>query len=325
MVGKWHLGHLPQYLPTRHGFDSYFGLPYSNDMTPTPGPGAGGAPKHPPLPLFENERVLETEPNQDYLTERYTQQAVKTIRAAKGNPFFLYLAHNFPHVPLYASPRFRGKSPRGLYGDVVEELDWSVGEVFTALKETGQDRNTLVVFSSDNGPWLPRKEHGGSAGLLFEGKGSTWEGGMREPCLARFPGFIPAGHTCAAHGNMMDWLPTFAALAGAKLPAGVPLDGQDMTEVLAGRSEGAERPFFYWNVDDLRAVRRGPWKLHLATNNTAIPPARVTQLEAPALYNVREDPSERFNVAAAHPDIVAQLLTLLKEHQATLPQAPKQR
>lgn len=325
MVGKWHLGHLPRYLPVKHGFDSYFGLPYSNDMTPTPGPGSPGAPKHPPLPLIENDRVIETEPDQSHLTERYTEHTLKTIRAAKGNPFFLYFAHTFPHVPLYASPRFRDKSPRGLYGDVVEELDWSVGEVFKTLKETGQDRNTLVVFSSDNGPWLPRREFGGSAGLLREGKGSTWEGGMREPCLARWPGVIPAGKVSAAQGCMLDWFPTFAKAAGATLPQGVTLDGQDMTDVLTGHSEGSDRTFFYWNADDLRAVRRGPWKLHIATNNTETPPAKVTVLDKPLLYNVREDPSEKYDVAAAHPDLVAQLLAVLKEHQATIVQAPKQR
>jgi len=232
MVGKWHLGHLPQYLPVRHGFDSYFGLPYSNDMTPTPGPGAPGAKNYPPLPLIRDDKELETEPDQTKLTARYTEEALKTIRGAKNKPFFLYFAHTFPHVPLYASERFRGRSARGLYGDVVEEIDWSVGEVLKALRETGQEKNTLVVFSSDNGPWLVKKELGGSAGLYREGKGTTWEGGMREPCLARWPGVIPAGMVSAAQGSMMDWFPTFAQAAGAELPQGVTLDGEDMTEVL---------------------------------------------------------------------------------------------
>ncbi len=325
MVGKWHLGHLPRYLPVKHGFDSYFGLPYSNDMTPTRGPGGGGGPKNPPLPLIQDDKVIETEPDQSRLTERYTEHALKTIRGSKDKPFFLYFAHTFPHVPLYAGARFRGKSPRGLYGDAVEEVDWSVGQILATLKQTGQDRNTLVVFSSDNGPWLPRGEYGGSAGLHREGKGSTWEGGMKEPCLARFPGFIPAGKVSTAHGNMMDWLPTFAKLAGAPLHTGVALDGQDMSPVLAGRSEGSERVFFYWNADDLRAVRKGPWKLHTVTNTTEFPPAKVTRLDQPALYNVLNDPSEKYDVAAAHPDIVAELLALMKEHQAAIQQAPKQR
>jgi arylsulfatase A-like enzyme len=324
MVGKWHLGHHPQYLPTKHGFDSYFGLPYSNDMTPTPGPGTPGNKQHPPLPLFENDKVIETEPDQSRLTERYTTQALKTIRGGKDKPFFLYFAHTFPHVPLYAGERFRGKSPRGLYGDVVEEIDWSVGQILQTLKETGQDNNTLVVFSSDNGPWLVKKELGGSAGLYHEGKGSTWEGGMREPCLARYPGFIPAGRTSNAHGNMMDWLPTFAKLGSAPLPKDVTLDGQDMSEILAGRSPGSERTFFYWHINDLRAVRKGPWKLHTATTVAATAPAKTTILDKPALYNVQIDPSEKYDVAAANPAIVQELLALLKTHEASIPKAPKQ-
>ncbi|MBI4891169.1 MAG: sulfatase [Acidobacteria bacterium] len=324
MVGKWHLGHLPKYLPVRHGFDTYFGLPYSNDMGPTPGPGAGGVAKYSPLPLIAGDKVIENGPDQSRLTERYTEQALKTIRGPKNQPFFLYFAHTFPHVPLYAGEKFRGRSPRGLYGDVVEEIDWSVGQLLAALKETGQDRNTLVVFSSDNGPWLPRKENGGSAGLYKEGKGTTWEGGMREPCIARFPGFIPAGRVSAAHGNMMDFFPTFSRLAGTPLPSGLTLDGIDMSDVLAGRSEGSERTFFYWSADDLRAVRRGPWKLHTAVNFSETQPIAVRQLDKPALFNVRVDPSEKYDVAAAHPEIVQQLLGLLKEHSA-IPQAPKQR
>jgi arylsulfatase len=324
MVGKWHLGHHPQYLPTQHGFDSYFGLPYSNDMTPTAGPGAPGNSRFPPLPLFENDKVVETEPDQSLLTERYTTQALKTIRGAKDKPFFLYFAHTFPHVPLYAGKRFLGKSPRGLYGDVVEEIDWSVGQILQTLKETGQDNNTLVVFSSDNGPWLVKKELGGSAGLYHEGKGSTWEGGMREPCLARYPGVIPAGRTSTAHGNMMDWLPTFAKLASAPLPKDVTLDGQDMSEVLAGRSPGSERVFFYWHINNLRAVRKGPWKLHTSTTVAATAPAKTTILDNPSLYNVQIDPSEKYDVAAANPAIVQELLALLKTHEASIPKAPKQ-
>ncbi len=325
MVGKWHLGHRPRYLPVRHGFDSYLGLPYSNDMTPTPGPGAPGNKSHPPLPLIRDDKVIETEPDQSRLTQRYTEEALKTIRGAKGKPFFLYFAHTFPHVPLYASERFRGKSARGLYGDVVEEIDWSVGEVLKSLRETGQDRDTLVVFSSDNGPWLVKKELGGSAGLYHEGKGTTWEGGMREPCIARWPGMIPGGWTSSAQGSMMDWFPTFAKMAGAPLPSGVVLDGEDMSDVLAGKSAGREREFFYWNVDDLRAVRKGPWKLHTVTNVAEMQPARVMKLERPALYNVAVDPSEKYDVADQNPAIVRELLALLESHAAGIKAGAKQK
>ncbi len=325
MVGKWHLGHLPKYLPTHHGFDSYFGLPYSNDMMPTAGPGAGGVAKYDPLPLISGDQVIERGPDQSRLTERYTAEALKTIRGSRTQPYFLYFAHTFPHVPLYAGAKFRGRSPRGLYGDVVEEIDWSVGQVLQAIRETGQERNTLVIFSSDNGPWLPRKENGGSAGLLKEGKGTTWEGGMREPCIARFPGFIPAGRVSAAHGNMMDFFPTFCHLAGAALPKGITLDGTDMSEVLAGRSEGVERTFYYWSGDDLRAVRKGPWKLHTAINFSEGQPTAVRKLEKPSLFNVRTDPSERFDVAEANPEIVHELLALLEQHAASTMQAPKQK
>ncbi|MBI5084917.1 MAG: sulfatase [Acidobacteria bacterium] len=316
MVGKWHLGCLPEYLPLRHGFDTYFGLPYSNDMRPLAGPGSGGNPKHPPLPLIRGDKAIETNPDQSQLTIRYTEEALKTINGPKDRPFFLYLAHTFPHVPLYASERFRGKSARGLYGDVVEELDWSTGEVLKALKQSGQDSNTLVVFSSDNGPWLPRLENGGSAGLLREGKGTTWDGGMREPCLARWPGTIPAASVSAAQGNMMDWFPTFARAAGAPLPAGVTLDGEDMTGVLTGKDQGKERVFYYWHQDDLRAVRKGPWKLHTTTNETATQPVRTTKLDKPALYNLEVDPSEKYDVSGKHPDVVRELAGLLESHLA---------
>jgi arylsulfatase A-like enzyme len=219
-IGKWHLGHLPQYLPTRHGFDSYFGIPYSNDMRPLDGPGAPGAAKYPPLPLMRDEKVIETEPDQALLTPRYTEEAVRRIRAFRGQPFFLYYARTFPHVPLYASPRFRGRSARGVYGGVVEGIDWSVGEILRTLAKTGQERNTLVVFTSDNGPWLQRGVYAGSAGLLREGKATTWEGGVRVPFLARQPGRVQPGRSSAQVGSMLDLLPTFAAMAGARLPSG---------------------------------------------------------------------------------------------------------
>ena len=321
-VGKWHLGHLPQYLPVRHGFDSWFGIPYSNDMRPLPGPGSSGAKKHPPLPLMRDDKVIETEPDQSTLTPRYTEEAVRRIRAFRGRPFFLYYAHTFPHVPLYASPRFRGASLRGLYGDVVEEIDWSVGEILRTLASTGQDRHTLVIFSSDNGPWLARRQMGGSAGLLREGKATTWEGGMRVPCIVRMPGLVPAGRTSAEMGSMLDLLPTIAALAGAAPPRAA-LDGDDIGAVLRGGSLGRERAFFYWRAEELCAVRRGPWKLHRITN-TAEWKAETARHDPPLLFHLEHDPSEKYDLAKDHPDIVSALSALMDEHLAGIGRAPVQ-
>ena len=213
IVGKWHLGHLPEFLPTRRGFDEYYGLPYSNDMWPRH-PTA----KFPDLPLIEGEKTIALNPDQARLTTDYTDRAVKFIQKNKDRPFFLYLAHSMPHVPLFVSERFKGKSEAGLYGDVVMELDWSVGQVLQTLQQLGIDDNTLVIFTSDNGPWLSYGNHAGTAGLLREGKGTTWEGGVRVPFIARWPGRIPAGKTQPEPAMTIDLLPTIAQLTGAKLP-----------------------------------------------------------------------------------------------------------
>jgi len=315
-VGKWHLGHRPEFLPTRHGFDSYFGIPYSNDMSPKTNPTYKTGPL---TPLIRDDKVVEEEPDQNFLTQRYTEEATKFIRssAKAGKPFFLYLPHTFPHVPLHASPKFRGKSPRGLYGDVVEELDWSVGEVLKTLREAGADRNTLVVFSSDNGPWLIKKQDGGSAGLLREGKASTWEGGMREPFLARWPGRIPAGVVTQAFGTLMDLFPTCVTISGAKMPADREYDGADLSPVLFENSAGREPLHFYYNAEDLRAVRKGPWKLHLETNEPATG-GGLSKHEPPLLYNLTVDPSEKYDVAAENPAVVSDLLGLIEQHKKTM-------
>ena len=236
-VGKWHLGHLRHHLPAHHGFDRYFGIPYSNDMSrATAGhpnfikrleehPGTQGT------PLIRGEEIIETEPDQRQLTPRYTAEAIRFLRDSvrTQKPFFLYMPHTFPHTPLFASDRFRGKSARGLYGDVVEELDWSVGEIRRTIAELGVERNTLIVFTSDNGPWLIKKQEGGSAGLLRDGKGSTWEGGMREPFIACWPSRIPAGVVTQAFGTTMDLFPTALKLAGVPLPADRVYDGADLS------------------------------------------------------------------------------------------------
>src|SRR5207302_359932 len=222
VYGKWHLGHHPPFLPTRHGFDDYFGLPYSNDMWPKH-PTA----KFPDLPLFEGEKIIAYNPDQTKLTTWYTERAVRFIAKNKERQFFLYVAHNMPHVPLHVSDKFKGKSRQGLYGDVIMEIDWSVGQILAALKRQGLDEQTLVLFTSDNGPWLSYGNHAGSAGPLREGKGTTWEGGMREPCIVRWPGQIPAGRVCPDPWMTIDVLPTIVRLSGAELPP-LPIDGKDV-------------------------------------------------------------------------------------------------
>jgi arylsulfatase A-like enzyme len=252
-IGKWHLGHLPQFLPMRQGFDSYFGIPYSNDMKPTV--------------LLRGEETLEDPVDQTTLTKRYTDEAVKFIRLQMDQPFFLYLPHNFPHVPLFASSDFKGTSRRGLYGDVVEELDWSVGQVLTTIEELKLDRRTFVVFTSDNGPWLTRNQNGGSAGLLRGGKGSTWEGGMREPAIAWWPGTIKPGRTTAELASTMDLFATIHALAGIPLPADRALDTFDIRPVLFGTGPSPRQAYFYYRGTKLMAVRSGPWKAHFMTQD----------------------------------------------------------
>src|SRR5262245_13749067 len=261
IFGKWHLVHHPQFLPLRHGFDEYLGLPYSNDMWPNHPSAEKGF--YPDLPLIENDKVVKLMPDQSQLTTWYTERAVKFIEKNKNNPFFLYLPHSMPHVPLFVSDKFKGKTRRGLYGDVIEEIDWSVGQVLDALKRFGLDRDTLVCFSCDNGPWLSYGNHAGSAKGLREGKGTSFEGGVRNPFIARWPGKIPSGRVCREPAMTIDILPTLAKLTGAPLPP-LPIDGLDIGPLLWGEP-GARSPHeafcFYWNRE-LQAVRSGDWKIH---------------------------------------------------------------
>ncbi len=308
-VGKWHLGHLPPYLPMKQGFDSYFGIPYSNDMDKVPGGNN--------VPLMRNEEIVERPAEQKTLTKRYTEEAVRFIEANRAKPFFLYLAHTMPHVPLFASDEFRGKSPRGLYGDVVEELDWSVGRVLGALRAAGLEKRTLVVFTSDNGPWLIMKENGGSAGLLREGKGSTWEGGMRVPGLAWWPGRIAAGAVSQELACTMDLFTTSLKLAGAEVPADRPIDGVDLTPVLFGTGPSLRKIVHFYRDTQLYALRKGPFKLHLVTRS-AYGKDPAEKREPPLLFDLGRDPSEQFDVAAKHPDVVADLMKEAADHQAAM-------
>jgi arylsulfatase A len=309
-VGKWHLGHLPQYLPSAHGFDYYFGIPYSNDM------GHKSYDKYPPLPLMEQNEVIELEPDQTQLTKRYTAKCIKFIEDNKNKPFFLYYPQTFPHVPLYASQDFKDKSLRGLYGDVVEELDWSVGRIMQTLKRLNLDDNTLVMFTSDNGPWLVKKLHGGSAGLLRGEKGSTWEGGMREPFIARWPGRIEPGTVNMELASTMDIFATCLQLAGAKVPDGRVMDTYSLLPALLGKGNVGRDTMFYYRGEELFAVRKGPWKAHLKTR--AGVGGETFEHDPPLLYQLEHDPSEKFNVAAENPEIVADLLKEVEIHKAGL-------
>jgi len=324
VFGKWHLGHHPQFLPVRHGFDEYLGLPYSNDMWPQH-PTAGK--NFPELPLIEGSRTIELNPDQTKLTTLYTERAVGFIEKHAGAPFFLYLAHSMPHVPLHVSEKFKGKSEKGLYGDVIEEIDWSVGQVLDAVKRNGLEENTLVIFSCDNGPWLLYGNHAGSAGPLREGKATTFEGGVRVPFIARWPGRIPAGATCREPAMTIDLFPTIARLIGAKLPE-QKIDGMDIWPLLSAQP-GAKSPhdalYFYW-LNRLDAVRSGRWKLHLPHDFThpdppggdSQPGKLTTQKIDLALFNLESDIAESHNVADQHPDVVEQLLKYAESARAEL-------
>jgi len=331
-VGKWHLGYQRKFLPTRQGFDSYYGIPFSNDMWLPPNMSyAKGA--HLPsdldaekrkagvrarneVPLMRNEEVIEYPTDQATLTERYTEEAIKFIKANKDRPFFLYLPHTMPHYPLHVSKRFKGKSKARLFGDVIECLDWSAGQILRTLKELDIDDNTLVFFTSDNGPAA------GSAGPLRGRKGSTWEGGMREPAICRWPGKVPAGAVCSELATIMDLLPTFAGLAGTKAPTDRVIDGRDIWPLISGRA-GAKTPheaFFYHTAHgQLAAVRSGKWKLHIKVpvqrrrrrKGEAPKPQPPPKPPAVALYDLEADIGETKSVADEHGDVVKRLRALL--------------
>jgi len=293
-VGKWHLGHHAQFLPTKHGFDRYFGLPYSNDMD------KNGAP---PIPLMRDEKIIEQPADISTLTQRYTREAVSFIESNRDRPFFLYLPHTMVHVPLGASQAFKGKSKRGLYGDAAEEIDWSTGEILDTIRRLGLDDNTLVLFTSDNGPWLVKKYDGGCALPLRDGKGTTYEGGVRVPCIVRWPGKVPAGAVCPEMVSEMDILPTFARLGGARVPTDRTVDGKDIWPLMSGAA-GAKTPhdvLLFYRAQKLEAVRSGRWKLILPR-----PADKVTL----ALYDLESDIGETTDLSASYPRLVARLSDL---------------
>ena len=334
MAGKWHLGRPKQFLPVHHGFDEYFGLPYSNDMWPRHPEAKTNT--YPPLPLIESDEVIKSgldDEDQNQLTRQYTERAVKFIEKNKDRPFFFYLAHSMVHVPLHVSERFRGKSQQGLYGDACMEVDWSVGEVLAALKRTGVDDKTWVIYTSDNGPWLSYGNHAGSAGPLREGKGTCWEGGTREPTVMRWPGKIAAGTTSDTMMMTIDLFPTIAKLIGAKLPSHK-IDGLDVWPLIAGR-KGAKNPHeayaFYYAQNELQAVVNGEgrWKLQLPHTYHTLggrpggrdgKPAKYEgrTLEKPELYDLRNDIGEKTNVLRDQKKVVDRLQAFAEKMRVEL-------
>jgi arylsulfatase A-like enzyme len=312
IVGKWHLGDQPEFLPTNHGFDEYYGLPYSNDM------GVQGKPENfptrVPLPLMRNDDVIQQQPDQRGLTERYTEECVRFIRDNRGGPFFLYLAHTYVHVPLFVPNRFLKQAKNGGYGAAVECIDWVAGVIFDELKRCGLDDNTIVIFTSDNGSRA--RGEGGSNAPLRGTKFTTWEGGQRVPCIVRWPGKIPAGGVCRELVTSMDFLPTLARLAGTAAPTDRKIDGKDISPLLFGQP-GARSPhevFFHYRLDNLEAVRMGKWKLHIAKGQVF----KEAEFTEPELYDLESDVGETTNVIADHPDIVVRLQALAAEARQDL-------
>ena len=334
-IGKWHLGHAEGYLPTARGFDLFYGLPCSNDMWISSdasfsndaqfreGAGvetvrSGDYERHSPayVPLMLNEQVITFPADQAALTRQYTEQAIGFIRENMDKPFFLYVPNNAPHTPLFASERFRGKSLRGRYGDVVEEIDWSVGKILAELKSHGLDSNTLVIFTSDNGPWETARFNGGSAGLLRGGKFTTWEGGFRVPAIAWWPATIEPGQVHHGISSALDLMPTLLDFAGVELPNDRVLDGYSLRDMIIDGSESPREEIFFYRHGRLRAVRVGEWKLHYETmpGNGEY---EYTEHDPPLLFRIDMDPGERFDVAARNPQVVQRIERLIEEHRRT--------
>ena len=355
IIGKWHLGDAPDALPTRYGFDRWYGLPYSNDMMWTVGPNfdaimsayAGGdidtvrkqladRPAYYMNPRVEywnvplmsssrgadgtySDRVVEQPAEQTLLTKRHTEQALEFIRASADAPFLLYVPYSMPHTPIFASSDFAGRSLGGRYGDVIEEIDWSAGRILALLDELALSSNTLVVFTSDNGPWLTMNQHGGSAGLLHHGKGTTFEGGMRVPAIFRWPGTI-APATVSGIGTTMDLFATVVQLAGADLPEDI--DGMDLSASLTDGTPSPRKTMAYYRIGELRAFRDGPYKMHVVTEGAYGQPPERTMHDTPLLYHLGEDPAERFDLAATRPAQLERIKASMARHVAQTPRRP---
>ncbi len=320
-IGKWHLGHKSPYLPTDHGFESYLGIPYSNDMDKIEATDyftLADMERYQAynVPLMRNTEIIERPADQRTITKRYTEEAISQIQNLKDKPFFIYLAYSFPHIPLFRSAEFKDISRAGIYGDVVEEIDWSVGKILETLENAGIDDNTFVVFTSDNGPWLTFKTHGGSAGLLRGGKGGTFEGGMREPTVFWWPGKIKPG-VIMEMATTMDLLPTICNLANIKLPDDRIYDGFDISPVIFGNGPNPRDVVIYYRDTEVFAVRKGPYKAHFITQPEYGSSERIIH-DPPLLYNLDVDPSEKFDIAQDNPVIIAEIRKVLEEHLSTI-------
>ncbi|PWJ56695.1 arylsulfatase [Dyadobacter jejuensis] len=338
IFGKWHLGDHADFSPLKHGFDEFVGLPYSNDMWPldysgVPYEKTHGKSFYPRLPLFQGTKIIrtiDTMDDQGGLTETYTKEAVRFIKENKKKPFFIYVPHSMPHVPIAASKRFKGKSGQGVYGDVVMEIDWSVGEILKTLKENGLEENTLVIFTSDNGPWLNFGDHAGSTGGLREGKGSSTEGGQRVPCVMQWKGKIPEGVVCNQLASTIDLLPTFAALSGGALPSHK-IDGVNIWSLMEGdlTAEPRKEFYYYYRKNSLEGVRQGNWKLvlpHKGRSYEGLQPGNGglrgktdENKEFPlALFDLRRDPGERYDVQGSYPEVMTSLMELAEKARQDL-------
>jgi len=329
IYGKWHLGDYPKFNPVKHGFDEFYGIPYSNDMW-SHHPWQGTVFNFDDLPLYENENIISKIDDQTQLTTEITERSVQFINNHKDSPFFLYVAHPQPHVPLFVSDKFKGKSRRGLYGDVIMEIDWSVGQILKALKQNSIDENTLVIFTSDNGPWLAYGEHAGSADPLREGKGTAWEGGQREPCIIRYPGKLAAGKTISTPLMNIDLLPTIAHLTGSSLPK-LPIDGKNIWPVLTGEEEKGpqEAYYFYYRVNELHGIRYENWKMYFPHTYRSLNgreggknglPVKYETLEVTdyELYDLSTDVEEKINVVEDHPEVVVHMMDLAEKIRSEL-------
>ena len=312
--GKWHLGTTKkEFLPLQNGFDEYFGLPYSNDMIP---------PRWNDIPLLDGNDTIEVNPNQNTLTQRYTEHTIDFITKHSQDPFFIYVPFAMPHIPLHPGEEFAKKSLRGKYGDVVEELDWSVGEILNALEKNKLSENTLVIFASDNGPWLIKNQEAGSSGLLRDGKGSTWEGGMRVPMIARWKGKITPSSFVTQPTSTLDLYTSLLKLGGQKIPEGTIYDGKDVSNIFLGekKSEKVEQPFFYYGPKKLHAIRKGKWKLHIHTSSQT--KKNYFNGTLPLLFNLNEDPSEKYDLSRQHPEVVNVLLQEIEDHNNVIANQP---